>query len=82
MKKIALTLLAMTISTIANAEYTFKVPLEIAAGGNLDNGSIKFTNVAPPAPTVVSTTNVCTDDNTYDASTLYTTQIKIQQLVV
>lgn len=59
MKKIMLTIIAMTISSLAFAEYSMKVPMEVAQGGTLDNGSIKFVtasengveNPSNPAPT-------------------------------
>ncbi len=56
MNKLILAILSLTFSVFANAEYTIKVPLEIAAGGTLDNGSIKFTNVAPPVENWISIT--------------------------
>lgn len=79
MKKLMLTIIALTVATVANAgNYTMKIPLEQANGGALPNGSIKFVAVAPvvPAPTLVSSENVCVDSATYNASQLYVTQTR------
>lgn len=79
-KTILSTLILATISLTASAEYIIKVPLEVAQGGTLPNGSINFVSVpvAPvvPAPTLVSSENVCEDSATYDAATLYVTQTR------
>lgn len=52
MNKIIFTIIAMTISTLSFADYTIKMPLEVAQGGSLPNGSIQFKTetVEPETP--------------------------------
>ncbi len=49
MNKLLLTILAMTISTLSFADYTIKVPLEVAQGGTLPNSSINFSGSNQPS---------------------------------
>ncbi len=51
MKKIIIPMMLAFASTMANAEYMIKIPLEQAQGGSLPTGSIQFTNQEPAAPT-------------------------------
>lgn len=51
-KTILSTLILATISLTASAEYIIKMPLEVAQGGTLPNGSIKIVSSTPVAPPV------------------------------
>ncbi len=54
MKKTILTIAILTASAFANAEYMIKIPLEVAGGGSLPNGSIQIVKSEPaPAPAPV-----------------------------
>lgn len=58
MNKFKLTTLAAALlfSSLVNAEYTIKVPLEVAQGGTLPNGSIKFKTNTPAEPPILNCT--------------------------
>lgn len=58
-KTILSTLILATFSLTASAEYTMRVPLEVAQGGTLPNGSVTFkTNVAAPVEPEVQLSHI------------------------
>jgi hypothetical protein len=74
-KTILATLILATFSSIASADYIARVPLMASQGGPLADGSIVFIT-PPPAPTFVSTSNICEDSAAYTASSLFVTQTR------
>lgn len=72
MKKIILTIAILTASAFANAEYMIKIPLEVAGGGSLPNGSIQIVKSEPapaPAPMVLTDEQIIETINSFgDAS--------------
>lgn len=61
-KTILSTLILATVSLTASAEYTVKIPLEVAQGGSLPNGSISFKSTAPVEPPILNCTAYAISD--------------------
>lgn len=70
MKKTILTIVILTVSAFANAEYMVKIPLERSGGGLLPDGSIQIVrNEQAPAPAVLTDEQIIETIHSYgDAS--------------
>ncbi|MGY2292133.1 hypothetical protein ACW9H6_20600 [Pseudomonas sp. SDO528_S397] len=62
MKKIIVAILALSITSITQAAYTIKIPLEQSNGGALPNKSINFKNDTPVIPDVPAPDEGCFHD--------------------
>lgn len=71
MKNTILTIVILTVSAFANAEYMVKIPLERSGGGLLPDGSIQIVrNEQAPAPAVLTDEQIIETINSYGDSSI------------